>query len=96
LLTLERILYLVCGLSRCKVKCTIRQFTNLHDITAIAEIVKGENHPNWNGGSSTLPYPFGFNKVLKENIKKERIAAVFKYNPYLINLGIYELIKTKK
>jgi hypothetical protein len=30
---------------------------------------KGENHPNWNGGSSTFPYPFKFNKQLKENVK---------------------------
>ena len=30
---------------------------------------KGENHPNWNGGSSTFPYPFEFNKTLKESIK---------------------------
>jgi hypothetical protein len=31
---------------------------------------KGENHPNWNGGTSNQPYPFGFNKLLKEDIKK--------------------------
>jgi endogenous inhibitor of DNA gyrase (YacG/DUF329 family) len=31
---------------------------------------KGSEHPNWNGGSSKFPYPFGFNKVLKEEIKK--------------------------
>jgi hypothetical protein len=31
---------------------------------------KGSDHPNWNGGTSNLPYPFEFNKLLKENIKK--------------------------
>jgi hypothetical protein len=30
---------------------------------------KGENHPNWNGGTSNEPYPFEFNKLLKENVK---------------------------
>lgn len=30
---------------------------------------KGVFHPSWNGGSSTIPYPFGFNKPLKESIK---------------------------
>jgi len=32
--------------------------------------LKKENHPGWNGGSSKLPYPFEFNKQLKEFIKK--------------------------
>ena len=32
---------------------------------------KGENHPNWKGGVSHEPYPFGFNKKLKSNIKKK-------------------------
>jgi len=31
--------------------------------------LKGNEHPNWNGGTSNEPYPFEFNKVLKENIK---------------------------
>jgi hypothetical protein len=31
---------------------------------------KGENHPNWKGGTSNQPYPFEFNKILKEDIKK--------------------------
>lgn len=31
---------------------------------------KGENHPNWKGGTSNEPYPFGFNKKLKEKIKE--------------------------
>jgi 5-methylcytosine-specific restriction endonuclease McrA len=31
---------------------------------------KGHKHPNWNGGSSKFPYPFEFNKHLKEEIKK--------------------------
>lgn len=31
---------------------------------------KGENHPNWLGGISNLPYPFGFNKKLKTKIKE--------------------------
>jgi len=31
---------------------------------------KGENHPNWKGGISNEPYPFEFNKNLKEKIKK--------------------------
>ena len=30
---------------------------------------KGENHPNWKGGTSNQPYPFEFNKILKEDIK---------------------------
>jgi hypothetical protein len=30
---------------------------------------KGSEHPNWNGGTSNEPYPFEFNKILKENIK---------------------------
>jgi hypothetical protein len=30
---------------------------------------KGETHPNWNGGTSNSPYPFEFNKILKEDIK---------------------------
>ena len=31
---------------------------------------KGEKHPNWKGGTSNQPYPFEFNKILKEDIKK--------------------------
>lgn len=31
---------------------------------------KGENHPNWNSGSSYLPYSFDFNKQLKIIIKQ--------------------------
>jgi hypothetical protein len=31
--------------------------------------LKGNEHPNWNGGTSNEPYPFEFNKILKENIK---------------------------
>ena len=31
---------------------------------------KGETHPNWKGGTSNQPYPFEFNKILKEDIKK--------------------------
>jgi len=31
---------------------------------------KGENHPNWNGGTSFLPYDKNFNKKLKIEIKK--------------------------
>jgi len=31
--------------------------------------LKGNEHPNWNGGTSNEPYPFEFNKLLKENIK---------------------------
>jgi hypothetical protein len=30
---------------------------------------KGNEHPNWKGGTSNEPYPFEFNKILKENIK---------------------------
>lgn len=36
----------------------------------IEKTPKGSNHPNWNGGSSKFPYPFGFNKQLKESIKQ--------------------------
>lgn len=32
--------------------------------------LKGGEHPNWKGGTSNQPYPFGFNKILKEDIKK--------------------------
>lgn len=32
--------------------------------------VSGENHPNWQGGISNLPYPFEFDNVLKEQIKQ--------------------------
>lgn len=32
--------------------------------------LKGDDHPNWRGGISNQPYPFGFNKTLKEEIKK--------------------------
>lgn len=31
---------------------------------------RGENHPNWQGGISNLPYPFEFNKKLKNKIKE--------------------------
>jgi len=31
---------------------------------------KGENHPNWNGGTSYLPYSIDFNKALKNKIKE--------------------------
>ena len=31
----------------------------------------GENNPNWNGGSSFLPYGPGFNKELKEHIREK-------------------------
>ncbi|MFW6233261.1 MAG: HNH endonuclease [Nanoarchaeota archaeon] len=31
---------------------------------------RGENHPNWLGGVSKLPYPFGFDKKLKKIIKE--------------------------
>mgnify|MGYP003336977495 CR=1 FL=1 len=31
---------------------------------------KGVDHPNWKGGTSNQPYPFEFNKILKEDIKK--------------------------
>lgn len=31
--------------------------------------LRNEDHPNWRGGVSNQPYPFGFNKVLKESIK---------------------------
>jgi len=47
-----------------------RAYTEEQFLRQNENTLKGENHPNWNGGSSTLPYPFGFNKVLKENIKK--------------------------
>jgi len=32
---------------------------------------KGEYHPNWKGGTSCEPYPFGFNKKLKRKIKEK-------------------------
>lgn len=31
---------------------------------------KGENHPNWNGGTSYLPYDKNFNNKLKKKIKE--------------------------
>lgn len=31
--------------------------------------LRKSDHPNWNGGSSNKPYPFEFNKILKEDIK---------------------------
>lgn len=33
-------------------------------------IYKGKNNPNWKDGISNLPYPFEFNKELKESIRK--------------------------
>jgi predicted nucleic acid-binding Zn ribbon protein len=30
----------------------------------------GENHPNWQGGTSNFPYPFGWNEELKQQIKE--------------------------
>jgi len=57
-------------LNRPKIKKNKRAYTEEQFLRQNENTLKGENHPNWNGGSSTLPYPFGFNKVLKENIKK--------------------------
>lgn len=31
--------------------------------------LSGERHPNWQGGISNLPYPFGFNRKLRNQIK---------------------------
>lgn len=31
--------------------------------------ISGENHPMWNGGSSFVPYPLGWNKTCKEQIR---------------------------
>ena len=31
--------------------------------------MSGENHPRWNGGSSFVPYPLGWNKTHKEQIR---------------------------
>lgn len=33
-------------------------------------IFSGNKHPNWQNGISKLPYAFGFNKILKEQIRK--------------------------
>jgi len=35
----------------------------------LSELNKGENHPQWNGGSSNFPYSFDFNEKLKGKIK---------------------------
>ena len=31
---------------------------------------RGDKHPNWNGGSSKLPYSYDFDKILKKAVKK--------------------------
>ncbi len=36
----------------------------------ISEKMSGENNPRWLGGIARLPYPFEFNKQLKEKIKQ--------------------------
>jgi len=36
----------------------------------IGDAERGDKNPRWNGGVSFLPYPFQFNKELKERIRK--------------------------
>lgn len=48
---------------------------------------KGEKHPNWNGGTSFLPYNKNFNKKLKEKIKnldKNRCSVCSKKTQKLV------------
>jgi hypothetical protein len=47
-----------------------RSYTNEQYQILLEKTPKGCEHPNWNGGSSKFPYPFNFNKILKEEIKK--------------------------
>ena len=35
-----------------------------------SERMRGENHPNWQGGISNNPYPDGWNNMLKESIRQ--------------------------
>ena len=35
--------------------------------------ISGENHPNWNGGTSKLPYPFEWNDELKSAIRQRDV-----------------------
>ena len=51
-----------CGESRCK-SCAGK--LKMKDID-----VSKENNPNWQGGIGKLPYPYEFNNVLKEKIRK--------------------------
>ena len=46
-----------------------RSYNQVQFDKQIQNTPKGSDHPNWNGGTSNQPYPFEFNKVLKENIK---------------------------
>lgn len=35
----------------------------------LSKLFSGKNHPNWNGGSSFEPYPLGWNRTFKEQIR---------------------------
>jgi len=66
---------------------------------------RGDNNPHWRGGISSLPYPFEFNKTLKEEVKsrdgcvcqlcrcKDSKRLVIHHIDYdKDNLGLYNLI----
>ncbi len=36
----------------------------------MSEFIRGQRHPNWQGGKSYEPYPAGFHKLLKKKIKE--------------------------
>lgn len=41
-----------------------------HNRPEVKAKISGPNHHSWNGGSSTFPYPFDFNKELKSLIRE--------------------------
>ena len=58
--------------------------------------ISGEKNPNWQGGISKKPYPFNFNKELKELIKKRDnyICQICNKNP--IRLVVHHIDYNKK
>jgi hypothetical protein len=53
--------------------------------------LKGEKHPNWNGGTSNHPYPFEFNKQLKENVKNRDLHKCGVCNKQTQKLAIHHI-----